>query len=74
MPSHSLDEQLCRLLQELQALSLSEEVSVSPELTSFLERKFDDVGDAAERSPLQIELILRSLNPSSAKPQVRASL
>jgi len=72
--SHSLDEQLCRLLLELQALSLSEEVSVSPELISFLERSSRDAGAGVERSPLQTELILRSLNPSSARPRVRALL
>jgi len=72
--SQPLDAQLCRLLLELQALSLSGEVSVSPELICFLTESSDAGAGDAERSPLQIELILRSLNRSSAKLQVRALL
>ncbi len=72
MSSPSLDEQRCQLLQELQDLSLLEGVSVSPELISFLTERGRGDADAVERSPLQIELILRSLNPSLANPLAKA--
>lgn len=72
MFSPSLGEQLSQLLRELQDPSLLEEVLVSPELISFLtEMSHGGVG-AVVRSPLQIELILRSLNRSSVKRRVRA--
>jgi len=70
--SLSLDEQLFQLLRELLDLSLSEGVSVSPELISFLTERESVGAGAGVRSPLQIELILRSLNPSLAKLLGRA--
>ena len=68
-----LDGQLFQLLQELRVLSLSEEVWVSPELICFLESRSED-GGVGVRSQLQTELILRSLNPSSARQLVKALL
>jgi len=67
----SLDE-----LQFRQLLELQESLQVileSQGSISSLTSSRNDVG-GGERSPLQIELILRSLNPSSAKRQVRALL
>lgn len=60
-----LDAESSQLLQELQE-SLRE-ISESPELISFLAGMVARNADAGGgRSRLQIELILRSLNPSSA--------
>jgi len=72
--SPSLDEQLCQLLQELLDLSLSEGVLVSPGLISFLMEIGSGDDAVVALSRLQIELILRSLNPSLGKPQGRALL
>ena len=72
MSSQPLDERLSlRLLAGL-VLSLLEEDSASPELISFLTEVVSGDADGAARSLLQIELILRSLNPSSAKLLGRA--
>jgi len=69
-----LDERLCRQLLELLDHLQSEE-SGSQELISSLTALLVHAGAGdAGRSPLQIELILRSLNQSSAKRQVRALL
>jgi len=61
-------------LQELEALLPV--TSESRELISSLGVALTDrdAGGAAVRSPLQIELILLSLSPSSGKRQVKASL
>jgi len=72
--SHSLDERRCQQLLALLDLWHSEGDSGSQELISFLTESSSVDVDVVVRSPLQIELILRSLNPSSAKPQVRALL
>jgi len=53
-------------LEQLAAL-LVRELLASPELIFSLTGISRDDGDGAARSPLQIELILRSLNPSLAK-------
>jgi len=67
-----LDEELFQRLLELQE-SL-QGILESPELTSSRETRSRDAGEGVVRSPLQTELILRSLNRSSGNRQVRASL
>ena len=74
MHSPLLDEQRCLRLLEWLDPSRLEEHSVSRESICSLMELFR-AGDAVgARSPLQIELILRSLNPSSGKRQVKALL
>jgi len=68
-----LEGRLCRLLQELLDLLLSEGLG-SQELISSLERALDGDDAGAERSPLQIKLILLSLPRCSAKRRGKASL
>jgi len=74
--SHSLDAQLSLRLSALLVASLDLKDSESQELISSLTAELLEaaVGGGAVRSPLQIELILRSLSRSSAKPQVKALL
>jgi len=70
--SPSLDVPLFRRLLESLALSLSEDSESQESISSLMELLEAVDAGAAVRSPLQIELILRSLNPSSAKLLGRA--
>ena len=74
MSFHLLDEQRCRQLQELRDLWRSEGDWASLALTCSLTEILNGDAGGAVRSPLQIELILRSLNRSSAKLLGRALL
>jgi len=70
-----LDERLFQQQQELQALlqQVLESQGLICSLTEMGEARLAADG-AAERSPLQIELILRSLNPSLGKRLGKALL
>jgi len=63
-PEHWQDEEHSRLQLEALGLLLREALSGSPVLISFLTEMLNAAADGGVRSRLQIELILRSLNPS----------
>jgi len=67
-----LDEELLEQLSLVQGL-LQEILEFQASISSQEMSPRDAVAGAV-RSQLQIELILRSLSPSSAKPQVKALL